>query len=326
MKISNETKVGVLTVVALTILVLGFNFLKGTNLFNKSRKIYAIFGHLGPLDRSNIVKMNGVDIGAVIDIQPVNRTIDSVKVTISLTRDVDIPSNSIAYIAPGLVGSSTLVIEKGDATTYLNNGDQLKTRRETNPIQDISSEVSPTLVKLRQSMDSLNQVLSNINKIFDNDTRGNLRQTVANFNMASASLAKMLNSENGPIASTLKNTNAITENLKKNNDSITAILSNTKKLTGKLSQVELNPLIDSLQKVLSSLRSAIAKATNPDGSLGALMHDKKLYNNLNDLTLSLQVLMDDIRVHPKRYFGNVIFNRKDRTGPLTSPSKKDTLP
>src|SRR5258706_6583978 len=141
MKISNETKVGVMTVVALVILILGFNFLKGKNLFNRSKKIYAIFDRLGPLEKSNIVKLNGVTIGAVYDIEPLDKGISSVKVTISLTRDVEIPVNSIAYISAGIVASSVLIIEKGnDSTHFLKDGDELKTRKETDIIGDISSE------------------------------------------------------------------------------------------------------------------------------------------------------------------------------------------
>lgn len=311
---------------ALTVLIIGFNFLKGKDLFNRSKKIYAVFKQLGSLDKANVVKMNGVQIGKVYEIEPVNRTIDSVKVTISLSLDVDIPANSIAYISPGFVGSSTLIIEKGNATTYLLDGDELKTRREANAIQDISSEVSPTLVKLRESMDSLNRVLENINKLFNSEAKNNLQQTIANLKTATGSLDKLVDPENSHLATVLKNAGSITDNLKKNNDTINGVLSNAKTLTGKLAKLELQQTIDSLESVMTLLKATVAKMTSPNGSLGAMMNDKQLFNNINDLSLSLQTLTDDIRVHPKRYFGNLIFNRKDKTGPLTSPTKKDSIP
>jgi phospholipid/cholesterol/gamma-HCH transport system substrate-binding protein len=77
---------------------------------------------------------------------------------------------------------------------------------------------------------------------------------------------------------------------------------------------------------LTELKATMNKITSKDGTIGALINDKELYNKLNDAVLSAEILMDDIRVHPKRYLGNMIFNRKDKTGPLTSPAKKDTLP
>ena len=325
MKISNETKVGVLTVVALVVLIMGFNFLKGKNVFNPNKKIYAVFTKTGGLDKSNYVKINGLNIGTVADLEPIDKNVKGIKVTIRLTMDVNIPSNSVAFISAGLLGTSNITIEVGDSTVYLKDGDHLKTREDPGIFGDLPSQAGSTLNNVRTSLDSLKVVFANINKLFDANTKGNLQQTIKNITDATNSLNKLL-SENGALATTMRNASSITDNLKKNNDSITAIISNTKQLTAKFSQLDLKQVVDSLQSVMAKLKSAISKMTSPDGSLGALMNDKKLYNNINELTLSLQILSDDIRVHPKRYFGNVIFNRKDRTGPLTSPSKKDSLP
>jgi phospholipid/cholesterol/gamma-HCH transport system substrate-binding protein len=325
MKISNETKVGILTVVALVILITGFNFLKGKNVFDRSRNIYAVFNKLGALEKSNYVKINGLIVGSVSDLEPTDKNVNGIKATIRLTKDVNIPANSVAYISAGILGSATITIDKGDSTVYLSDGDYLKTREDPGIFGDLPSQAGSTLSNVRSSLDSLKVVFANLNKLFDANTKGNLQQTIKNIADATNSLNKLL-SENGALAATMRNASSITDNLKKNNDSITAIISNTKQLTAKLSQVDLKQVVDSLQSVMSRLKLAISKITNPDGSLGAMMNDKKLYNNINELALSLQILTDDIRVHPKRYFGNVIFNRKDRTGPLTSPSKKDSLP
>jgi phospholipid/cholesterol/gamma-HCH transport system substrate-binding protein len=78
--------------------------------------------------------------------------------------------------------------------------------------------------------------------------------------------------------------------------------------------------------MLQELKATVAKLSSSDGTLGALINDKKLYNKLNDVLLGAEILIDDLRVHPKRYTGSIIFNRKDRTGPLTSPATKDSIP
>ncbi|MFZ1259527.1 MAG: MlaD family protein, partial [Chitinophagaceae bacterium] len=98
MKINNETKVGILTIVALTILILGFNFLKGKNLFDKSKKIYAVFQDMGSLEKSNEVKINGLPIGSVFDKREIDKDVSAIIITINLTRDINIPDNSVAYI------------------------------------------------------------------------------------------------------------------------------------------------------------------------------------------------------------------------------------
>src|SRR6185503_1545103 len=111
---------------------------KGKDIFNSSTKIHAIFDKLGPLEKSNLVKINGVSIGTVYDIEPTDKDISRVDVTISLSRKINIPKNSVAYISPGLVGSSTIVIEKGAATEFLGNGDTLSTRLDNGIFGDLS--------------------------------------------------------------------------------------------------------------------------------------------------------------------------------------------
>lgn len=314
-----------MTIVALVMLILGFNFLKGKDIFNRTTKIYAIFEKLGPLEKSNLVKVNGVSIGTVYDIEPTDENVSSIKVTISLTRNVNIPANSVAYISPGLVGASTIIIEKGTATEYLKNGDIIKTRLDNGLFGDISSEISPTLVKIRSSLDSLNRVFSNINRLFDETAKNNLQQTIANLNMASNSLNKMLDPQTSDLAATLKHANAISGNFEKNNDSISAMISNAKQFSEKLAKLELEKTMDTLQSTISKLNSAITKITSKDGTLGALINDRELYNNLKNAALSAEILIDDLRAHPKRYVNFSVFGKKDKGGALTSPAAKDTV-
>lgn len=328
MKINNETKVGILTVLALGLLIVGFNFLKGKDLFNSTPKVHAIFSKLGSLAKSNEVKINGLTVGTVYDMQEVDKDVTGIKVTISLTRDVNIPSNSVAYItAPlGGLGSSTIIIEKGDATTYLKDGDILSTRIDEGLFGGLSSEVQPTLSKIRNSLDSLNRVFGNINSLFDAGAKRNLQDVIGNLNSATHSLNQMLDPKTSALAATLNNVNAITGNLNKNNDSITAIINNTKKFTDQLSKIDVEKTMDTLQSAISMLKTTMGKISSNEGTLGALIHDRQLYNRLNEAVLSAEILIDDLRAHPKRYVNLSIFGRKDKGGALTSPSKKDTVP
>src|SRR5882672_4594821 len=102
MKISNETKVGILTIGALGLLILGFNFLKGRDVFNNSKRIYAVFTDLGPLSKSNEVKINGFVIGKVYDLKAEDKSVSRIIATIRLTAPVNIPRDSKAYIATQL--------------------------------------------------------------------------------------------------------------------------------------------------------------------------------------------------------------------------------
>jgi len=328
MTINHETKVGILTIVALAMLILGFNFLKGKDVFNNSKKIYAIFPKLGSLTKSNEVKINGLTIGTVYDLQEVDKNVSGIKVTISLTRDVNIPVNSVAYISANVVGigSASIIIEKGDATTYLKDGDVLNTRIDEGLFGGLTSEVSPTLTKIRNSLDTVNKVLSNVNTIFDAGAKRNLQTTIANLALASNSLNKLLDLQTSALGAALNNVNSITGNIKNNNDSLTAVISNTKKFTEQLARLEMKKTMDTLQAAVSQLKSTMTKISSNEGTLGALINDRQLYNRLNDAVLSAEILIDDLRTHPKRYVNISVFGKKDKGGALTSPSVKDTVP
>src|SRR5436305_6282441 len=125
MKLSNETKVGLLAIIAIILLVLGFNFLKGKSLFSKTPVLYAVFKNIGSLEKSNQVKINGLPIGTVYNFGPADKEVNNILVEIHLTRDVAIPSNSVAFIDGAIVGASFSNVEKGNTNTYLKSGDTI---------------------------------------------------------------------------------------------------------------------------------------------------------------------------------------------------------
>lgn len=325
MKISNETKVGVLTITALTLLILGFNFLKGKDILKKRKKIYASFNDLGSLSKSNEVKINGYVIGSVYALEVKDKNMSGIVATINLTEDINIPRDSKALISSPLVGASYIVIEKGTDTVYLKPGDTLKTRVDIGILDDVKAQLTPTLTKVRSTLDSLNNIFGSINGLINSEAKNNLQQTLANLNRASSALNGLMDNQTGPLARTLNNASSITESLKNNTDDITATIGNAKKASEKLAALELQPTVDSLNAMISQLKGVVAKINSKDGTVGALLNDKTLYNKLNDVILSAEILMDDLRIHPKRYVNLSIFGKKDKTGPITSPAKKDTI-
>ncbi len=325
MKISNEVKVGLLSIIAISLAVFGFNYLKGKDIFNNPKKIYAVFSDLGSLDKSNAVKINGLSIGNVFNFKEKDKNVSAIIVEIHLTRDINIPINSVAYISTGLLGGSNITIEKGDANEYLKDGDTIETREDLGIFGNVQSQIAPALNSVKTTLDTLKLVLSNVNKIFDAQTKGNLQDIISNLQQASLSMKTILNDENGPLVSSLNNFSSISANLKKNNDSITAIINNTKIFTQNLSKLELQQTIDKLDIALVEFKNTIDKLNSKDGTLGLLMNDKELYKNLNNTVTSAEILLDDLRVHPKRYINISVFGKKDKSVPLSSPTKKDSI-
>lgn len=326
MKISNETKVGILTISALTILILGFNFLKGKDLFKKNKKIYATFSDLGGLSTSNEVKVNGYVIGTVYHIAKKDKKLNEFIATINLTDEVNIPKDSKAIITSPLVGSWYVNIEKGEDTSFLQIGDTLKSKLDIGILDDVKAQLTPTLTKVRNTLDSLNSVFGSINGLINSEAKNNLQQTLANLNRASSALNGLLDNQTGPLARTLNNASDITAELKKSTENITSTISNAKTASEKLAALQIQPTIDSLGALISQLKVTVTKISSPNGTLGALISDKQLYNKLNDAILSAEILMDDLRKNPKRYVNLSIFGRKDKSGPITSPLPKDSVP
>jgi len=326
MKISNEVKVGILAVVAIVALIVGFRFLKAKDIFNRTPKLHAIFKSVGGLEKANFVKINGLTVGSVYAMEPADENVTAVKVTLSITEKVNIPSNSVAYIEGSLLGSSNVIIELGDATTNLKDGDVIQTKEEAGLLGNLTSEAKPLISKVRNAADTATLLLSNFNNILNPATQHELQATIANLSRSTAALNALLNSLNQPLSSTMENMNAITSNIKNQNKAIEGILNNANTFTNDLKQLQLQRTIDSLNATISDLRTTIAGISDPNGSLGALMHDRKMYNKLNDVLLSLEILLDDIRVHPKRYVNISVFGKKNKSGELTAPAIKDSVP
>lgn len=326
MKMSNELKVGLLALAAIVALILGFRFLKGKDVFNHTPKIYAIFKSVGGLDKSNFVKINGLTVGSVYKMEPADENITAIKVTLSITENVNIPANSVAFVSGSLLGSSSIVIEKGNSKTYLKNGDKIATRIEEGLLGDLSSEAKPLMGKVRNVADSLTLLLANVNHTLDGPTQRNLQYTIANLNYTTASLNSLLSAASKPLASSLANVNAITGNLKNQNREIEEILGNANTFSNDLAQLRIEKTLDSLNATIAELRQVIGKISNPDGSLGAMINDRQLYNKLKDVMLSAEILLDDIRVHPKRYVNISVFGKKNKAGELTAPAIKDSVP
>ena len=324
MKISNETKVGALTVFSVALLFIGFNFLKGRDVFSSTKKIYAVFTDLGSLEKSNEVKINGLPVGAVYQKKEKDKDVSAIVVTITLTRDINIPKNSVAYIASSLVGSSFIVIERGDASEMLQDGDTISTRKETGLLGDVKAQLDPTINSFRGILDSLKKTLAGINNILDGPTRQHLRQTIANLDSASSSLRFYMQPGQGPLHQTLTNIESVSSHLKASATSIEATVENAKSFSSQLASLNIRQTADSLDEVIKQLKKLTSSLNEGEGTLGAILKDRTVYDQLNQTVLSAELLLDDLRTHPKRYVNFSIFGKKEKNPPLQFPLKKDS--
>jgi phospholipid/cholesterol/gamma-HCH transport system substrate-binding protein len=319
MKVSNETKVGALTVIAVTLLVLGYNFLKGKSLLTKSNVIYARFSDVGALEISNLVKIKGFRIGNVYKISNMDKDVSEVIVTINMLEEVNIPKNSLAVVNNSLTGNSSISIVPGNGSSFLHFGDTIQSSNNPDVIAKVLGAVDPVMANIKQAVDSLKLVLSNLNSVFDEHTKANLKAVIANLKTSSDDLAVMLNTKNGSLAKTLNNVESFTTNLNGNNEKLNTTIENLKNTSQKLTEVQIKETVANLNNTITQLQGILLKASKGDGSLGLLINDPKLYNNLQNTSRSLNILVDDLKLHPKRYVSLSIFGKKDKTEPLKAP-------
>jgi phospholipid/cholesterol/gamma-HCH transport system substrate-binding protein len=306
MKISNETKVGALTSIAIVFLILGFNFLKGKSLFKHGNFIYAKFTDTKGLLPSYPVSINGYQVGTVYEITAASKSVDTMIVAIKLNSDYSLPKNSLAYIKESIMTSPSIEIALGDRKNdLLKSGDTILTASDKGGLLgDLQGKIGPMSDKISVAVTSLDSLLKNFNRTLDEGTRANLQGAMANIHKISASMVlsagalERMMAQQGSLAKSLDNMKAFTDNLNTNNEKINATIGNLQKTSGNIAEADLKGTVANLKGAIDKLNAAI---DSKDGSLGLLLNDKQFYNNLVNTSRSANTLLDDIRVNPKRY-------------------------
>lgn len=162
--------------------------------------------------------------------------------------------------------------------------------------------------------------------------RVKLRKALANMSVVSANLAQttaslneLLKQQNNAITSAIGNLEATSQSLKEGTKNLPNITQNLESVSRQLSEVDLKKLVSGLDATVASLQATLDKLNSPSGSMGALMNDRKLYDNLTSTTNSLNLLLQDLRLNPKRYVNVSVFGKKDKSQPLMKPMKEDSI-
>lgn len=331
-QVSNETKVGALTAISITLLILGFNFLKGNNPMKKSQYLFAKFTAIEGLVEANPVLCNGLVVGNVYKTEPADELMSSILVSIRITENIKIPTDSRAVIKGNLLGTPVVEITKGIATTYFNKGDTIPTIEASGFMSEVLDQLGPTQQKLNSALGGLDTLLGNTNKVLDAQAQQNLRQTIAQLSVITANLAKttaslnsLIGQQQNAIASTIGNLEATSKQVKDGTAGLPVIMQNMDKFSKNLSETDIKKITGELNTTIASLNATLAKLNQKDNSIGALMNDKKLYDNLASTTNSLNLLLQDLRLHPKRYVNVSVFGKKDKSDPLMKPMAEDSV-
>ena len=330
--VSNETKVGALTAIAITLLILGFSFLKGNNPMKSSQYIYAKFNSIEGLVVANPVICNGLVIGSVYKTEPADEFLNNILVTIRLTEKLQLPIDSRATIKGNLLSTPAVEIIKGTSKKFLQKGDTIATELASGFMSEVLGQLGPTQAKLNVALSDLDTLLTGVNNTLDAHTQFNLRKTIASLADISANLvqttkalSEMIARHDNAINNTMANLELTSGNLNEGTKNLPAISQNLEKVSQQLSDADIQKMIAGLDATVHSLQTTLEKLNSNTGTAGALMNDRKLYENLTSTTNSLNLLLQDLRLHPKRYVNVSVFGKKDKSQPLMKPMAEDSL-
>lgn len=324
MKISNETKVGALTAIAIVILIMGFNFLKGRNLTERSDKIMSVFPDIKGLQVSNPVFIKGLQVGKIYEMHEKDNDLSGIVVTFTLTKNINIPDNSLAIINSDLLGSNSLEIKMGNSPTYIKHGDTLQSTQKLGIMTEITNSLNPALSNVNKTLASLDLLIQQLSATLDPKTQGNLQSVIASLSATSKQLERLIAAQSAALGKTIDNVESITGTLARNGGKIDSTLANIQKTTGSLANANIDQTLLSVRTTMAKLETTLNAVNSKNGSVGMLLNDRQLYNELRMTNRSLTTLLDDIRVNPRRYLSVSVFGKKQKSGPILQPITYDS--
>lgn len=301
---TKEVKIGLCVLVAIVILIYGIDYLKGINVFKASNYYYATYHNVEGLAQSAPVTLNGFKVGVVRSINYDYEHPGNVNVELSLDKELKLPEGTKAMLTTDLLGTASISLDLGDGTTYHNVGDKLESGSKAGLMDAIGGDMLPKIGQIFTKVDTL---LTCVNALVSDpslkkavgdidDITSDLRRTAAEVARLTTGLAT-LPSQLNPILTDVK---SITGN-------VSDITTDVSQLSAQLRDMPIDSLVNDLQATTDNLRLMTEQLNNPDSSLGKIMNDPSLYNNLNNAANSLDSLLVDVKKNPKRYISIKVF-------------------
>lgn len=289
-----EVIIALVVMVSAAMLYWGINYLKGINLLTPTNYYTVNYTKVNGLTLSAPVTINGFQVGLVTDISYDYENNSGLIVELSLDEKLKLPVGTEAYIVTDMLGTSTVAIELAQGTEYYSVGAKIPGKLQAGLMDEISSEVLPSIAVMMPKLDS---ILTNINTILSNSA---INESVTRLNAITSNLEKMTAELNTIVSGDVKSVMG-------NADSV---ISNLKVVSGNLAEIttELNDsTINNVNSVVSNLKTVTDKMNGTDSTIGLLLNDDKVYNHVDQTILSLDSLFVDIKANPKRYINVKVF-------------------
>ena len=294
---TKEAKIGLVSIVSLALLYLGINYLKGVNLFKPVNHYYVAFSNVKGVTVSSPVFVEGFKVGLVREISYDYDTTGKISVLVSLEDKMRINKGSYITVVNSFLGGAELHIHLNTfVDDYFHSGDTIEGRMETDMMTSVQENLLPGIEQMMPKLDSiLGGLQTLVNHPALTQSLAHVEQTTASLEHSSRRLDQLL----------AKDVPVIVENLK-------GITTNFESVSGQLKELDLAGTMRTVNATLANLKLTTDKLNSADNSLGLLLNDRQLYDNLNGTMENASFLLLDLREHPKRYVHFSLFGSKQK--------------
>lgn len=313
---SKELKTGFVLLVVIISFLWGFNFLKGHDLLNgKAREFKVEYSKIGGLNKASFVTLNGLKVGQVkkIEFNTTKEKRGELIVTFAVENDFEFSKKSVVKIySPNPLSPSNLAIIPNYDGDVAVSGDTLKGEMEESLFTSIGERLDPLQSKIERVIVDADTLFSNLNKILNEKTINGITSSVANLSLTIKELRKTVTSVNSLVVDNQDNLKATLENTK-------SITSNLNSFSDSLSTIDFKTIITKAENAVDNFNELAKKINSSDGSIGKLINDDQLYQNVEAATKELEQLLRDLKTNPKRYVHFSLFGKKGKKYKPTAP-------
>ncbi len=299
MKLTKEIKIALVAIVGILIMYFGINFLKGMNLFSTNNAYYMTFDDIQGLGASTPIYADGYKVGTVDGLEYDYKENGPIKVKVDINKDLRIPQGSKAEIVKDLMGNLQVNlllannprerVEPGGVIPGAVNGGMM----------DKAANLIPVVEKMLPKLDS---ILTSVNALLADPALAaslhNVETITSNLTVSTRELNTLMAGLNKQVPGMIGKANGV--------------LDNTNRLTANLASLDVQGTLNKVNQTLESAHQFTEKLNSNQGSLGLLMNDTKLYDNLTSTMGHADSLVIDLKAHPKRYVHFSVFGRKDK--------------
>ena len=303
MKLSNEIKTGVLVLTGIILFIIGFSYLKSNDVFIKDRVFYAVYEDVEGVSKGTPVTISGFNVGSVQDIKFFNNS-SRLLLKFRVENDFNFSNQSTAQIyETGLIGGKALAVIPKYGNEIAKSGDTLNSSIAPGLTELVNDKLSPLQEKIESMVVSADSVLISLNSVLNTQAKDQIQSTITNF---SSTVTDLKNS-----AGTLD------EMISMNKNKINNIITNVNKSSNELSDLsnsfsDLTVIIENLSESSNSIENIVNEISSGNGSLGNLIYDDNLIKSLNAASSNINLLIEDLRLNPKRYVHFSLFGKKNK--------------